>query len=233
MELATLDTGAFRPCEPEPYESRPAIVSSGVKGRVGTRKIRQSSMHAARQILTPRCMTTPPQTPQLLKGVGLWARAHPKNGGQGQTHRGRPRVAGCKPCKSPVYSKRIAYTASVVSDAGPRRGAGLGATPQRCPGRRPGLLWRTLAARALRQGGRNSEHLESCRDRAPETSRDRFKTVRRRRGGFSDCHECARSHIAGDYPCSTTLRYVMLLRYVTLPASSIAAPCLLRRDANP
>ena len=162
-------------------------------------------MHAARQILTLRCMTTPPQTSQSLKGVGLWACAHLKNGGQGPTHRGRPRVAGCKPRKSPVYSKRIAYTVSVVSDAGPRRGAGLGATPHRCPGRRPGLLWRTLTARALRREGRNSEHLESCRDREPETSRDRFKTVRRRRGGFSDCHECARSHIAGDYPCSTTL----------------------------
>ena len=105
-------------------------------------------MHAARQILTLRCMTTPPQTSQSLKGVGLWARAHPKNGGQGPTHRGRPRVAGCKPRKSPVYSKRTAYTTSVVSDAGPRRGAGLGATPHRCPGRRPGLLWRTLTARA-------------------------------------------------------------------------------------
>ena len=167
-------------------------------------------MQAARQILTLRCMTTPPQTSQSLKGVGLWARAHPKTGGQGPTHRGRPRVAGCKPRKSPVYSKRIAYTPSVVSDAGPRRGAGLGATPHRCPGRRPGLLWRTLTARALRREGRNSEHIESCGDRAPETSRDRLKTVRRRRGGFSDCHECARSHIAGDYPCSTTLR----LRYV-------------------
>ena len=179
-------------------------------------------MHAARQILTLRCMTTPPQTSQSLKGVGLWARAHPKTGGQGPTHRGRPRVAGCKPRKSPVYSKRIAYTISVVSDAGPRRGAGLGATPHRCPGRRPGLLWRTLTARALRREGRNSEHLDSCRDREPETSRDRFKTVRRRRGGFSDCHECARSHIAGDYPCSTTLRYV----YVTLRRPFVVRPAV-------
>ena len=123
-------------------------------GRVGTRKIRQSSMYAARQILTLRCMTTPPQTSQSLKGVGLWARAHPKNGGQGPTHRERPRVAGCKPCKSPVYSKRIAYTHSVVSDAGPRRGAGLGATPHRCPGRRPGHC----DGRSQLQGGAKNDH---------------------------------------------------------------------------
>ena len=45
------------PCEPEPYESRPSIVSSGVKGRVGTRKSRQSSIYPERQILALRCST--------------------------------------------------------------------------------------------------------------------------------------------------------------------------------
>ena len=62
----------------------------------------------------------------ITKGVGLWARTHPKKEDRTDTLPGRD--SSLIKLVTSLF-RGFSYTNTVVSDEGPRRGAGLDATP--------------------------------------------------------------------------------------------------------
>ena len=81
--------GPSDPCEPEPYESRSEMASTSVKGRVcATQK--PTEFYVCRKA-DPHAEVHDHSIPYftITKGVGLWARTHPKKEDRTDTLPGR------------------------------------------------------------------------------------------------------------------------------------------------
>ena len=146
-------------------------------------------MYACGQILTLRCMTTPSQNFVIMKGVGLWARAHLKKEDGTDTLRGR--------ASSLIKLVACLFQTDCLHAHG-------GANQRVMPGGGPGCctaqlaltsraLWRgeqTLRFRARAPWGQELRAPPARRDNAPgKESGCRLNTVRNRRVGFSGLHE--------------------------------------------
>ena len=160
------------------------MASTSVKGRVCTTR-KPTEFNVCRQA-DPHAEVHGHSIPNftITKGVGLWARAHPKKGGRDR----HPSRKGLQPIKlvtrlfqadCPIRT-RWCQTKGLVGG----RAWALHLTAD--PDRRSGLLWQTLTIRAMRRGDRNSEHLEPAGTKSLGRSRGSLQTVRYRRGGFSD-----------------------------------------------
>ena len=154
---------------PESWSSRSAMASTSVKGRVcATQK--PTEFYVCRKA-DPHAEVHDHSIPNftITKGVGLWARTHPKKEDRTDTLPGRDSSliklvtrlfqADChnRPrwCQLKGLAGGRVWTLHLTADSD----------------RRSGLLWPTLTIRARAVFGRNSKHLEPVGTKSPGRSR--------------------------------------------------------------